>query len=69
MGGNVSSKLSKFYFFFCIIRFWVQFISAAQRVKFQEFSGTFFREINFRDFGGPKTAILAHLEALNFKFS
>ena len=27
------------------------------------------REINFKNFGGAKTAILTHLEALNFDFS
>ena len=35
--------------------------------KFQKFSDTqIFHEINFSDFRGPKTAILRHLEALNF---
>ena len=37
MGGNVSSKLSKFFFGSCIIRFWVQFISAAQCGNFSNF--------------------------------
>ena len=37
--------------------------------KFKKFSDTQnFREINFRDFRGSKTAILAHVEALNFDF-
>ena len=35
--------------------------------KFQNFSITqILREIKFGDFGGPKNAILTHLEALNF---
>ena len=35
--------------------------------KIQKFPDTqIFREINFKDFGGPKTAILAHLECSEF---
>ena len=38
--------------------------------KFHDFSITnIFREIIFRNFGGPKTAILAHLEALESDFN
>jgi len=38
--------------------------------KFHNFSVTqIFREIIFRNFGGSKTAILTHLEALSFDFS
>ena len=38
--------------------------------KFQKFPATqIFRETNFRDFRGPKSATLAHLEALNFDVS
>ena len=38
-------------------------------LKFQKFTAAqIFREINFRKFRGPKTAILTHLEALNFDF-
>ena len=38
--------------------------------KFQNFSIIqIFREINFRDSRGPKTAIFRHLEAFNFDFS
>jgi len=37
--------------------------------KFHNFHITqIFREIIFRNFEGPKTAILTHLEALNFDF-
>ena len=38
--------------------------------KFQKLSvKQILREINFRDFRGPKTAILTHLKALNLDFS
>ena len=37
--------------------------------KFQNFSATqILREIDFRDFRGPKYAILVHLEALKYDF-
>ena len=54
-------------------RFYVKSISAASTVtvwKINNFSATqIFREINFRDFRGLKTAVLKHLEALSFDFS
>ena len=45
------------------------FVDVLTEWKFQKFSATqIFREINFRDFRGSKTAILANLEALKMDF-
>ena len=45
-------------------------ISTKHSVEIFYFSATqILREINFRLFGGPKTAISTHLKDLNFDFS